>query len=262
MDDLTEDMYSCVGAPSGKKNVGQSAQAPGEMYSLVGAATLPRAARGESDVCMYELVGSRPPSKSAPPTYEMVQATKKNSLSETIQESAQESLESADSYVNSPPEEAEDTELYSLVQEPGVKRQISPKLSDDAQGTSPQMRMGEEKPVSVVSDVYSVPNRKQKQSARGLSIISESADPGDELAPVPTSEEIAPPLSPKVEESFAVDEIKRFLEETRLEEAENERNSEKTNGEDVEEGFFPDKNVSGFQQLKELLQRLNSTEAE
>lgn len=255
-------MYSCVGAPSGIKPLGQPTQAPGEMYSLVGASTMPRAKGDESNAGMYELVGSRPPSKSAPPTYEMVQSAKKNSPSETIQENAQGTMKSADLYVNSPQgEEEEGTELYALVQEPGVKRQTSPKLSDNDQGTSPQMGEDERQKPAVI---YSLPSvkRKQKQSARGLSIISESADSGDELDPVPTSEEIAPPLPPKLEESFAIDEIKRFLDETKLEEAENERNQEQTNGKDAEEEVFPDQKVSAFQQLKELLHRLDSTEAE
>ena len=260
-------MYSCVGAPSGIRPLGQPTQAPGETYSLVGAATLPRATRDESDVQMYELVGSRPPSKSAPPTYEMAQSARKNTPSETIQESVQGTMESADLYINSPPEEEDGTELYALVQEPGVKQQTSPKLSDDDQRASPQKQTTKderEEPASDVSDLYSVPNinRKQKQSVRGLSIISESTESGDELAPVLTPEEIAPPLPPKVEESFAIDEIKRFLEEAKLEEAENERNHEHTNGKDEEEDVFPDQNVSAFQQLKEILRRLDSTEAE
>ncbi|KAL9957095.1 hypothetical protein ACROYT_G038688 [Oculina patagonica] len=260
-EDDSEAMYSCVGAPSGIKPLGQPTQAPGEMYSMVGAATMPRAKGDETNVAMYELVGSRPPSKSAPPTYEMVQSAKKNSPSGTIQESAQETVESPDLYVNSPPAEEENTELYALVQEPGVKQQTSAKMSDNNQGgTSPQKGEDErQKP----ADIYSVPNinRKQKLSARGLSIISESADSGDELDPVTTPEEIAPPLPPKCEESFAIDEIKRFLEETKLEDAENEKNQEQTDGIDAED-VFPDQKVSAFQQLKEFLQRLDSTEAE
>lgn len=264
-DDSADGLYSCVGAPSGIKLAGQPAQGPGELYSLVGAgaSTLPRAATGGGDV-MYELVGTRPSrSKSAPPTYDMVQAAKKSSPSKTIiEETAQESAESEDG-----------RGFYDMVQQPGVDRQTSPKISDDVSLTEEQVtrspQMGEDekqKPASDVPVIYSLPqiHRKQKPSPRGLSVVSESGDAGDEpeLAPVPTPEEKAPPLPPKVEESFAIDEIKRFLDETKINEAENERNHEQTNGKDTEDGVFPDKTVSAFQQLKEFLQRLDSTEAE
>ena len=257
-DDLADDMYSSVGTPSGAKTPVQPAQDPEEMYSLVGAAgvvtsTLPRTPKDGNDAAMYELVGSRPPSKSAPPTYEMAQSAKKtNSTSKTTPESAQESAESADLYVNSPQAEEDTTDIYSLVQKPGGNQQ-----------TSPQMQTGEdgkEKPADVVADVYSLPNinRKQKKSVRGLSIISESAECGDELSHVPNTEETPPSLPPKVEESLAMEEIKRFLEETKLEEEQNEQ----TNGKDLEEESFADQTVSAIQQLKEFLQRLDSTEAE
>lgn len=257
-DDLADGLYSCVGAPSGAKSPAQPAQGPGEMYSLVGApgvgaSTLPRTTKDGSDAPMYELVGSRPPSKSAPPTYEMAQSAKKSSPSKTIQENAQEPAESADLYVNSPQAEEDTRDIYSLVQEPVANPQTSPQ-------TSPQIRTGEDEKKKP-ADVYSLPNinRKQKQSARGLSIISESAESGDELSPVPDPEESAPPLPPKInEESFAIEEIKRFLEETKLEEEENEQ----TNGKDLEEEAFPDQTVSAIQQLKEFLHRLDSTEEE
>lgn len=257
-------MYSCVGAPSGVKPLRKPNQAEGEEYSLVGPATLPRAAGAGSDGEMYALVGQRPPSKSAPPTYEMVQAVRKSSPSETIQESAQEIKESTDLYVNTPTEEEEEGQaLYDVVQD----RQTGPKLSKDDQGTPPQTQTHEcekQKPASGVTAIYSVPsiNRKKNLSARGLSIISENAESGKELVSEPTPEEIAPPLPPKVEESLAMDAIKRFLEETKVEDAENQKNCEITNGEDEEEDVFPDQNVSAFQQLKALLQRLDSTEAE
>ena len=256
-DDSADDLYSSIGAPSGVKSPAQPAQGQGEMYSLVGApgvvtSTLPRTTKDGSDAAMYELVGSRPPSKSAPPTYEMAQSAKKTSSpSTTTPESAQESTESADLYVNSPQAEEDTRDIYSLVQQPGGNPQTSPQM--------PTGEDGKEKPPDIVADVYSLPNidRKRNQSARGLSIISESPECG-ELSHVPDPEETAPPLPPKFEETFAIEEIKRFLEEAKLEEEENEQ----TNGKDLEEGNFPDQTVSAIQQLKELLQRLDSTEAE
>ena len=257
-DDLADNLYSSVGAPSVVKSPAQPTQDPGEMYSLVGSpavvtSTLPRTAKDGSDAAMYELVGARPQSKSAPPTYEMAQSAKKTSSpSNATPGSAQETAESAELYENSPKIEEDPRDIYSLVQEPGGNPQ-----------TSSQMGTGEdekEKPPDIVSDVYSLPNinRKQKKSIRGLSIISENPECGDELSRVPDPEERAPPLPPKVEESIAIEEIKRFLEETKLEEDENEQ----TNGNNLKEENFPDQTVSAIQQLKEFLQRLNSAEAE
>lgn len=256
--DLPDDLYSSVGPPGGVKSPAQPTQDPGEMYSLVGApgvvtSTLPRTTKDGSDAAMYELVGARPPSKSAPPTYEMAQSAKKTSSPpKTTPENAQETAESADLYESSPKVEEDTRDIYSLVQEPGGNPQ-----------TSQQMRTGEdekEKPPDVVSDLYSLPNinRKQKQSVRGLSIISENPECGDEPSPVSDPEESAPPLPPKIEESFAIEEIKRFLEETKLVEEE----TEQTNGKNLEEENFPDQTVSAMQQLKEFLQKLDSTEAE
>ena len=257
-DDLIDNLYSSVGGASGVKSPVQPSQDPGEMYSLVGApgvvtTTLPRATKDASDAAMYELVGARPSSKSAPPTYEMVQSAKKaSSPSKTTPESAQETAESADLYDNSPKVEEDTRDIYSLVQEPGVNPQ-----------TSPQKRTGEDenkKPPDIVTDIYSLPNidRKQKRSLRGLSIISEKPECGDQLSVVPDPEESAPPVPPKLEESLAIEEIKRFLEEVKLEKDE----SEQTNGKDLEEETFRDQTVSAIQQLKELLQRLDSTEVE
>ena len=257
-DDLADDLYSSVGGPGGVKSPVQPSQDPGEMYSLVGApgvvtSTLPRTSKDGSDAEMYELVGGRPSSKSAPPTYEMAQsANKTSSPSKTTPESTQQTAEGADLYENSPKVEEDTRDIYSLVQEPGG----NPK-------TSPQMRTGEdgkEKPPDIVSDMYSIPNisRKKKPSVRGLSIISENPGCGGEHSGVPDPEESAPPLPPKIEESLAMEEIKRFLDEVKLEEDE----SEQINGKDVEEETFPGQTVSAFQQLKELLQRLDSSEEE
>lgn len=257
-DQLPDNLYSSVGAPGGVKSPAQPTQDPGEMYSLVGApgvvtSTLPRTTNDGGDVAMYELVGARPQSKSAPPTYEMAQSAKKTSSpSETAPENAQEKEENTDLYENSPKVEEDTRDIYSLVQEPGGNPQ-----------TSQQMRTGEdekEKPPDGVSDIYSLPkiNRKQKQSLRGLSIISENQESGDELSLVSDPEESAPPLPPKVEESLAIEEIKRLLEETRLEEEENEQ----TNGNNLEDENFPDRPVSAMQQLREFLQKLDSTEVE
>lgn len=257
-DDLPDDLYSSVGGPSGVKSPVQTSQDPGEMYSLVGApgvvtSTLPRTAKDLNDAAMYELVGARPSSKSAPPTYEMAQsANKTSSPSKTTPESAQQTVEGADLYENSPKVEEDTTDIYSLVQDPGGNPQ-----------KSPQMRTGEDekdKPPDIVSDMYSIPNinRKKKQSVRGLSIISESPECGGELSGVPDPEESAPPLPPKIEESFAIEKIKRFLEDVKLEEDE----SEQMNGKDVAEENFPEQTVSAIQQLKEFLQKLDSTEEE
>jgi len=257
-DDLADDLYSSIGAPGGVKSPVQPTQDSGEMYSLVGApgvvtSTLPRATKDGSDAAMYELVGARPQSKSAPPTYDMAQSAKRTSSpSETTPESAQEKAENTDQYENSPKVEEDTRDIYSLVQEPGGNPQ-----------TSQQVRTGEdemEKTPDGVSDVYSLPkiNRKQKQSVRGLSIISENLECGDERSVVSDPEESAPPLPPKVEESLAIEEIKRILEETKLEEEENEQ----TNGNNLEEENFPDQTVSAMQQLKAFLQKLDSTEAE
>lgn len=228
----------------------------GDMYSLVGASTLPKAKREESDVVMYDLVGSRPPSKSAPPTYEMVQAARKSSPSKTVTENAQEPTESR---------EENDRGFYDLVQDPGGVRQGSPKLLDGEKAQKmPSNKEGKQKSDSHETDLYSLPkiNRKQKTSVRGLSIISESADSGDELAPESPLEEKPPPLPPPAKESFAIEEIKRMLEEAKAEEADNETNYEQKNGRDTEDDVFPEQNVSAFEQLKEFLQRLDSTGAQ
>ena len=257
-DDLADNLYSSVGGPSAIKSPVQPSQDPGEMYSLVGApgvvtSTLPRTTKDASDAAMYELVGARPSSKSAPPTYEMVQSTKKTSSpSKTTPERAQETAESADLCENSPKVEEDTRDIYSLVQEPGFNPE-----------TSPQMPTGEDekkKPPDIVTDIYSLPNidRKQKKSFRGLSIISENPECSDKLSVAPDLEEGAPPVPPKLEDSLAIEEIKRLLEEVKLEEDE----SEQTNGKDLEEENFPDQTVSAIQQLKEFLQRLDSTEVE
>lgn len=252
-DEDDDSLYSSISEPSGKGLV--RPQGPGE-YSLVGAATMPRAARSDGDPGMYELVGSRPPSKSAPPTYEMVHSPKK-----------------------SMPENGEG--FYDLFQGTEAQQQTSPKLGEDVnsvqeQGSAPQMRTDADEMQEQASDVSalysSVPriSRKQKPSTRGLSMISEGENEevdadADAVSPVPTPEEKAPPLPSKAPlgDAFAIYEIKRFLGETAEEEGENALNEEKTNGTDeAEDEPFPVRSGSAFEQLKAFLMKLDSTETE
>ena len=79
-------------------------------YSMVGASTLPRGSNKDTDETMYEVVGSRPPSKSAPPTYEMVQAASASVKKETAEEHADSAL------YDSVLERNESAGFYDLVQ--------------------------------------------------------------------------------------------------------------------------------------------------
>lgn len=263
-DDSTDALYSSVGVPSGVSSVSQG----GDAYSLVGASTLPKAKKDVNDGATYELVGSRPPSKSAPPTYEMVQAAKGSEPSKAINEIPRQKPTESTELRGSPAGEEDGSELYDVVRAPGDVGRPGTKVTDD----KPSSKECEEEKQSSNPDataLYSLPkiNRKQKPSSiRGpssLSIISESQDPGDELASQSPVDEKPPPLpSPPGNESFAIEEIKRLLEEAKMEEGDNEAEYEKTNGQDCEEDVFTEKKRSAFEQLKEILQRLDSTEAE
>ena len=117
---------------------------------MVGAASLPRVGRrNDSDAGTYDLVGSRPPSKSAPPTYEMVRSPKKSS-----------------------PEN--DGGLYDLVSGPTTAPQTTTNVEKREDATD-------------VTALYStVPKitRNQNYSLRGLSMISEGENEEvDEKAP-------------------------------------------------------------------------------
>ena len=241
--DAADLLYSSVSEPGSQR--GASSQGQGE-YGLVGPATLPRAQRDKDDAVMYELVGSRPPSKSAPPTYEMVQSSKKNTV-----------------------ENAEG--LYDLVQD--VQRQESPKpLEEGSTGqeepAAPQIPADtdaeKQDQTSLYSTVTRDRSRKKKPSVRGLSMITEGENEGvEELSPVPTPEETAPPLPAKsVDEGYAIYEIKRFLEETAKEDEENGIRYQKTNGNEQEPDASPVRSGSAFQQLKAFLQELDSTESD
>lgn len=241
--DAADLLYSTVSEPGNQR--GASSQGQGE-YGLVGPATLPRAQRNKDDAVMYELVGSRPPSKSAPPTYEMVQSSKKNTV------------ESAEG-------------LYDLVQ--NVQRQESPKpLGEGSMGqeepAAPQIHADtdaeKQEQTSLYSTVTRDRSRKKKPSVRGLSMITEGENEEvEELSPVPTPEETAPSLPPKsVDEVNAIYEIKRFLEETATEDEENGISYQKTNGKEEEPDVFPVRSGSAFQQLKAFLQELDSTESD
>ena len=244
-DDTADDLYSSIKEPTAR--VAVRPQGPGE-YSLVGAASLPRTEKKDGEAGMYELVGSRPPSKSAPPTYEMVHSPKK-----------------------SPPEDGEG--FYDLVQGTERQQRMSPTNVSLTQGeaTAPQMHGDDGEKQDKASDViplYStVPkiNRKQNLSARGLSMISEGdSEEEDADSSVLTPEEKVPPLPPKADlgEAIAIYEIKQFLEEAAQEEGKNEIKREETNGIDNEDEPFPVRSGSAFQQLKAFLQKLDSTEAE
>ena len=241
--DAADLLYSSVSEPGNQR--GASSQGQGE-YGLVGPATLPRAQRDKDDAVMYELVGSRPPSKSAPPTYEMVQSSKKNTV------------ESAEG-------------LYDLVQ--NVQRQESPKpLEEGSTGqeepAAPQIHADtdaeKQEQTSLYSTVTRDRSRKKKPSVRGLSMITEGENEEvEELSPVPTPEETAPSLPAKsVDEGYAIYEIKRFLEETAKEDEENGISYQKTNGNEQEPDASPVRSGSAFQQLKAFLQELDSTESD
>lgn len=236
-DDTTDDLYSSIKEPRGKRVVAP-AQGPGE-YSLVGAASLPRTVGKGGDAEMYALVGSRPPSKSAPPTYEMVHSVKQST----------------------PGEEGGFYDLVQDVHDVSLTQQeaTAPQMQEDADGKQEQ--------ASDVPPLYSIVpkgSRKKKPHDRGLSMISEGANEDEEeLSPVPTPEEKVPPLPAKpVDEVYAIYEIKRFLEETAKEDGEEEINYEKTNEKDEEDEAFLIRSGSAFQQLKAFLQKLDTTEAE
>ena len=172
---------------------------------------------------MYELVGSRPPSKSAPPTYEMVHSPKKCS-------------------------EENDAGLYDLV--PGPTQ---------GKATAPQTFTNVEKreDAADVSALYStVPKitRKQNHSLRGLSMISEGENE--------QADEKAPPLPSKAAlgDAVAIYEIKRLLEETSKEEDEIDHKGKEEN--DEEDEPRPVETGNAFKQLKAFLQKLDSTEEE
>lgn len=240
---LDEDVtYCCISEPNARQN-------PDE-YSLVGAVTLPRAAKNNDNTEMYELVGSRPPSKSAPPTYEMVQSAKKRS------------------------KEIYDA-IYDMIPGPDDQQEPTKQLGGDAmgpsneKGTDPQteMRAVENQPdASDVNPVYSTVPKKRKQnlSVRGLSMISESeSEEAQEAPPSPSSEEIVPPLPSKPalgQDAFAIYEIKRFLEETAKEDEESAINNEGEETNDGEGDAVTAQAGSAFQQLKAFLQKLDSLE--
>lgn len=222
-DDTADGLYSCVQAPS-------APQDPGE-YSFVGAASLPRPARNDGDAGMYELVGSRPASKSAPPTYEMVHSPKKD-----------------------PPEN--DAGLYDLVPGPTQGKATSP---TQEKATAPQTFTNVEKreDATDVAALYStVPKitRKQNHSLRGLSMISE----GDSEE----ADEKAPPLPSKAAlgDAVAIYEIKRLLEETSK--GEDEIDDKGKDANDEEDEPRPAETGNAFKQLKAFLQKLDSTEEE
>lgn len=258
-DDATDALYSSVGVPT-EVNPSQGEDA----YSLVGASTLPKAKKDSGDGATYELVGSRPPSKSAPPTYEMVQAAGRSSPSKTVTESAHQKQTENTELRGSTPGEQDGSELYDVVRDTGDVGRSGPKVTDD-EPSSKECKEGEQSSNSDVTDLYSLPkiNRKQKPSSiRGLSIISESPDSGDELDSQSPVDDIPPPLPPLTDESVAIEEIKRLLEEAKMEERDKEADYEKTNGKDCENEVFPEKKRSAFEQLREFLQTLDSTEEE
>lgn len=238
--DAADLLYSSVSEPGNQR--GASSQGQGE-YGLVGPATLPRAQRNKDDAVMYELVGSRPPSKSAPPTYETVQPSKKNTV-----------------------DNAEG--LYDLIQ--NVHPKESPKLREEGttgqeEPAAPQIHADtdaeKQEQTSLYSTVARDRSRKKKPSVRGLSMITEGeTEEVEEFSPVPTPEETAPPLPAKsVDEVYAIYEIKRFLEEAAKGDEENEISYQKTNGNEEEVDAF---SGSAFQQLKAFLQKLDSTESD
>lgn len=215
-------------------------------YSQVGAVTMPMSERskngGETE---YELVGSRPSSKSAPPTYEMVKAA------------TQDTLENAGG-------------LYDLVAAP-------PKVERKRKDTGPTKQNittgrsqtdDNENPVEDNNHLYcTVPKgvRKQNNSFRGLSMISEGEqDEEDEEQPSPAPEEESPALPPRKcsEEALAIFEIKRFLEESAKGERENETCDEGKEANNNTGNLTQNGTGSAFQQLKAFLQQLDSTEEE
>ena len=193
----------------------------------------------------YELVGSRPSFKSAPPTYEMVKAA------------TQDTLENAGG-------------LYDLVAAP-------PKVERKRKDTGPTKQNittgrsqtdDNENPVEDITPLYcTVPKgvRKQNNSFRGLSMISEGEqDEEDEEQPSPALEEEFPALPPRKcsGEALAIYEIKRFLEESAKGEGENETCDEGKEANNNTGNLTQNGTGSAFQQLKAFLQQLDSTEEE
>lgn len=222
-----DNLYSSVVDPKTLQSFGE--------YSVVGVPS----ARDSSDAgAAYDLVGSRPPSKSAPPTYEMVQAVNKGTL-----------------------ENGED--LYDLVTEPHGKRNRKDTGPIKQKDISPQTET--EANVNLVDNsaepvLYStVPkgSRKQNNSFRELSMISEGdkEEAEEEEASLPSPEEDGPPLPPRMtlEEGFAIYEIKRLLEDTAKDEGEKDTS-------DKQDDLVPAETGSAFQKLKAFLQKLDSTD--
>ncbi|XP_015752875.1 PREDICTED: nucleolin-like [Acropora digitifera] len=125
-----------------------------------------------------------------------------------------------------------------------------------------------ENPVEDITHLYcTVPKgvRKQNNSFRGLSMISEGEqDDEDEEQLSPAPEEESPALPPRKcsEEALAIYEIKRFLEESAKGEGENETCDEGKEANNNTDNLTQNGTGSAFQQLKAFLQQLDSTEEE
>ena len=235
----SDDLYSVV------KDSHRKSAAPDEEYSVVGAAnTFPRrsTSAGNEEGGRYELPGSRPPSKSDPPTYDMVQAAKHPSAGTAP----------CDSVAGG----NENLAFYDLVR---AEQPAQEQKSDSSPSPEDVAARMVHQPADDVANLYSLPDvskrsKADKPSMRSLSIIAENEE-AEAPSPLQTPEETPPPIPPRVEEEpFAIHEIKRILNE------ENERNETFSKGDEDEDELPVDESVSAFQQLKEFLQRLDSNE--
>lgn len=186
----------------------------------------------------YELVGSRPSSRSVPPTYDMVKAV------------PEDTLENAGG-------------LYDVVAPPKAERKRKDTGPTKQSITTGNSQTDEnETSVEDITPLYStVPKgvRKQNNSFRGLSMISEGQqDEEDEEQPSPAPEE--EDTGKSTGKALAIYEIKRFLEETEKGEGENETCVKEKDANNDTGNVTPNGIGSAFQQLKAFLEKLDSTE--